>query len=485
LGNENTVVAKVLFELSVCLVYQDDSRLAEAESASREALGLQRKLLGKDHPDIAKSLFNLGSVQTLQGNWAEGETTCRETIAMWRSLLATNRVEFANAMNNLALMLRAQGKLLEAEIQQRDALRVQRTVFGDDHKDVAVSLVRLAWILLDEHNLEEAEATYEEALPMLRRQFGNEHAWVSASLTTLANVLEERGNLGDAECLLREAVAIKRKLRKPEDPDLVGSLYNLVAVLAREGKLDEGENLLSDLLAPAFLTQPKSAQLVRERGNLRARLGHWTAAAADFSRLVEFEPENHEAYHALAPLLVQSGDLQGYRLHCARELACFAGTSDPNAAERMAKDCLILADSGVDLSAVSALADTAVSAGKDSNDLPWFQFCKGLAEYRQGRFTSAVDWAQKALSHPGDPAVRDVESFMILAMAQRRSNSSGDARASLAKGVEIADRKLPKLASGDLGDGWLDWTIAELLMREAKALIEGPAAAAAAPSTPH
>jgi tetratricopeptide (TPR) repeat protein len=401
---------------------------------------------------------------------------------MWRSLLATNRVEFANAMNNLALMLRAQGKLLEAEIQQRDALSVQRTVFGEDHKDVAVSLVRLAWILRGEYKLEEAEATYQEALTMLRRQFGNEHAYVAQSLTGLANVLEERSNLGEAECLLRESVAMYRKLRKPKDPDLVGSLYNLVAVLAREGKLDEGENLFSDLLTPAFFTQPESAQLLRQRGNLRARLGHWKAAAADFSRLVDFEPENHLAYHELAPLLVQSGDLQGYRLHCARELARFAGTSDPNAAERMAKDCLILADSGVDLSAVSALADTAVTAGKDSNDLPWFQFCKGLAEYRQGHFTSAVGWVQKALAHAGVESNRDLAAYLVLALAQFRSEQVQEARLTLAEGIEIAERKLPKLGSGDLGDGWLDWIIAEVLMREAKALIEGPSAAAAAPS---
>jgi len=32
---------------------------------------------------------------------------------------------------------------------------------------------------------------------------------------------------------------------------------------------------------------------------------------------------------------------------------------------------------------------------------------------------------------------------------------------------------LPKLESGDLGDGWLDWIIAHALMREAQAMIEG------------
>jgi hypothetical protein len=193
---------------------------------------------------------------------------------------------------------------------------------------------------------------------------------------------------------------------------------------------------------------------------------------ADFSRLVASEPGNHEAYHALAPLLVQTGDRQGYRLHSAQELAHFRRTSDPNTAERMAKDCLILPDSGVDLQAVNAWADTGVTAGKDSGDLPWFQLCKGLAEYRQEHFANAMDWTQKALSHEGEDLHRDLEARMVLAMAQYRSQQAGEARVSLAKGVEIAERKLPKLENGDLGNGWREWIIAQALLREAKALVQ-------------
>jgi hypothetical protein len=110
--------------------------------------------------------------------------------------------------------------------------------------------------------------------------------------------------------------------------------------------------------------------------------------------------------------------------------------------------------------------------------LPWFQFCKGLAEYRQGHFAGAVDWTQKALSHAGDRPKRDVGAYMALAMAQYRSKQADEARTALAKGVEIAETKLPKLESGDLGDDWLDWIIAHVLMREARALIEGQPATA-------
>src|ERR1051326_1999880 len=126
-----------------------------------------------------------------------------------------------------------------------------------------------------------------------------------------------------------------------------------------------------------------------------------------------------------------------------------------------------------------------VLARRDRGDLPWFQLCKGLAEYRQGHFAGAVDWTQKVLSQTGHDQERDLQAYMVLAMAQYGSKQAEEARAVLAKGVEIAEKKLPRLDSGNLGN-WIDWIIAHTLMREAKTFIEGqPANATEKKSEPH
>src|SRR6185503_19919470 len=108
----------------------------------------------------------------------------------------------------------------------------------------------------------------------------------------------------------------------------------------------------------------------------------------------------------------------------------------------------------------------------------YFQFAKGLAQYRQGRFSSAVEWMQKVLAKAGEDSNRGVQAHMVLAMAQHQLKHPDEARTALAKGVAIAETKLPKLANGELDVGWNDWIIAHSLMREAKMLIEGKPAAA-------
>lgn len=71
-------------------------------------------------------------------------------------------------------------------------------------------------------------------------------------------------------------------------------------------------------------------------------------------------------------------------------------------------------------------------------------------------------------------------------MAQIKLKQADAARDALAKGAEIVEQKLPKLDSGDLGTYWVDVIIANLLLREAKALLEGQTnSAAEKKSDPH
>jgi WD40 repeat protein/tetratricopeptide (TPR) repeat protein len=240
-----------------------------------------------------------------------------------------------------------------------------------------------------------------------------------------------------------------------------------------------------DEVAPLAFDQPNLLQrisglrdrlaqiaLLSSNGPVHARAGQWTNAAADLSKLVQLDPSDSMNHLNLAALLVESGDLEGYRRHCVQVLAIFSGTTEPFVAEQTAKDCLILPDAGVDLEAVARLADTAVTTGKGHTYYGYIEFAKGLIEYRQGHFTSAIDWLQKALAE-SDFEWGEAQAYLVMAMAQHQSGRLAESRDALAKGAQIIDTQMPKLESGDLGDIWRDWIIAHALLKEAKGLIDG------------
>jgi tetratricopeptide (TPR) repeat protein len=226
--------------------------------------------------------------------------------------------------------------------------------------------------------------------------------------------------------------------------------------------------------------KPQSAELLRIRGDFWARTGNWKEAVADFSKLIELEPDNHEGYYSLAPLLVQAGDVTAYRRLCGQILTRFGGTTnDSSMAHRMGRVCLLVPPSGPELAVATSLADLSVTLGKGRINEPWCQFTKGLAEYRRGRYGSTVDWmqmaqAQKIVTGQGRRRHLSAQSYIVLAMAKHQLNQTDEAKTALATAAAIIQNEMPQVEGGDLTDGWRDWLVAHALMREAKALIQLP-----------
>jgi len=260
----------------------------------------------------------------------------------------------------------------------------------------------------------------------------------------------------------------------------VKDVFKEASMAARDGKLAEAEQPLDRLLADANVTPAQTTQVLSFRGNLRAQSGRFPDAAADLSRLVESDPSDHWNWYLLTPLLIQSGKIAEYQTHCKAMLDRFAKSTNPMIGERVAKSCLLLpsAVGPDDLTLAANLADVALTQGKGSPWFHWFQFTKGLAEYRQGHFADAVEGmrlAQDELAHSRDSAqdMCNADTCFVSAMAHFQLHQADEAQAALTSGLKIVRNKLPKLDGGDLGQAWYDVLPAYILMRQASDMVEG------------
>jgi tetratricopeptide (TPR) repeat protein len=288
---------------------------------------------------------------------------------------------------------------------------------------------------------------------------------------------QNEGKLAEAEAALRDELALEQKLWETNAARWAGTAQMLANLLVTQQKSDDAEKLFATILTPAVASQKESADLLRARGDFFAKHGRWKEAAADFSKVIALTPDNHYDYLLLAALLAQCDDQDAYQSLCANILARFGGTNDPVIAERMAKSCLLTTHSGADLAAVSKMADLAVTKGKNHPYRLYFQFAKGLAEYRQGRFADAAESLQAPAG--GQDPYLSAGADLVLCMAQFQVKQPDQARASLDKATELIDSKMPKIDKGAIGDDhWNDWIVAHTLLREAKGLIEGPATVA-------
>jgi tetratricopeptide (TPR) repeat protein len=264
-----------------------------------------------------------------------------------------------------------------------------------------------------------------------------------------------------------KGLALERQLREMAP---ITEKFTLAGRLLSQAKMEEAEQVVSDI--PSNIQQ--GSIFYNALAEVYGRMGNWAGAIRNFNRSVTADPTNHYAWHYLAPLLIQTGDLDGYRSHCERALRQFGQTSDPAIAERIAKDCLILPPPESSLSTLTKMADIATGAGPKVRAWPYYAFVKGLAEYRQGHFAGAIEWLRKVDPVEGVPA-RTTQLYATLAMAQFRLGQTDAARASIEDAVKLAEAKLTYHGRID----WNDELIARFLLREAQALIAPTAPPAA------
>jgi serine/threonine protein kinase len=290
------------------------------------------------------------------------------------------------------------------------------------------------------------------------------------------NLLYE-SKYADGEQMLRKALTLRRQFHKAESTPNV-NFRVLIEIFIKQKRFEEIRPLLSEFVDPALLSRPDYQSLFEFASVSLAQRGKWNDAAALAEELRKSAPTNFFYCHMRAPLLVAKGDVEEYRHLCGEIVSRFRNETDPYVADKMAKDCLILPSAGVDLTAVAALADVAVSRGSNATAAPYFMFCKALAEFRLGRYEEAINWASLARQGPFD--CPKASAAAVMAMSQFKLNQLDKARTALANCNKVIEEKLPKTEQ-DLGTDWRDWIIAHALQSEAKRLLEGEPSAAAGP----
>ncbi len=429
------------------------------------------------------------------GLFDQSEAMAREAVQTVRSRFGNESPFLAPYLRDLGWALAQKGKSPEAEAVLREGLAIQKrlqdhhdTIPSDQFDDITSELLNvLGGVLQIEGKLSEAEAVYRESLAVQTKLYGDESQAVAATLIDLSIVLNREGKLPEGEEMERKALVLDQKLLGKEHPGVANALANLGATLADEGKLSEAESIDAEGLAMARklldenhpTVQILRYNLMEARTDFFVHQGRWTEAAAAAAHS-DFEPTNSLHYHDRAALLVQSGDRDGYRKHCQQELALFGQTSDPDEAGGMAEDFLILPDPGVSMKVIGNLVD--LRGRKEGGSYRyWYEFLKGLAEYRFGHFAEAAKWTETALSHTNQTSIfwepTDVPSLCLqgtatLAMANYQLRETDAARAGLAKAFDL-EAKLPKLPGRDDGASWRELIIANALLREARTLIEG------------
>jgi serine/threonine protein kinase len=244
-GEENLIVADALLQRGRALSYLRE--FDEAETVTREAIAMQRKLRGKGSAKEATSLCSLSDTLRHQARirgdraklLAEAERAAREGLAIRRERLGSESDDTAWALHDLSMVLLDEDKAAEAETVIREAHRIRVKNYGNEHPYTADDLAILGEVLLRQGKLMEAEECCRRSLSVSEKTEGKGKLSQSDAHYFLGEVLHKQGELKEAETHYRESVVIAKREMGNDYLDLPGFLSALAAVLAEEGQLAE------------------------------------------------------------------------------------------------------------------------------------------------------------------------------------------------------------------------------------------------------
>jgi|SRR5579871_1141359 len=222
-------------------LYYNMGNFIAAEPLLVQALEINEKVLGTEHPDTMTSLNNLAVLYKTQHRYEKAEPLYIRTLEIRERALGVEHPNTALSLNNLAVLYDDQGLHEKAEPLLIRALEINEKVLGQEHPNTASTLNNLAQLYFDQGQYEKAEPLYVRTLEIREKVLGSEHPGIAESLNNLAGLYFVQGKYADAEPLIGRVVGIYEKVFGKAHPNTAAGYRNYAFVLAALGRAEEAE----------------------------------------------------------------------------------------------------------------------------------------------------------------------------------------------------------------------------------------------------
>jgi len=323
-GKDSLEAARVLDMCVESALGMGKTKDTETRQSAERALSIKESVLGPDHPEVAKSLMNLGILVRKEGDFAEAQRLLERSLEIREKKLGPRDPETAASLDEIADVLQTTGKYETARGLYERALAIQEESSGSESREVARTLNSLAVMQMDLGEYEEARSRLERALAIRVKVLGPDHPDTVQLLNNLGSLLVETGDYAAALPLEEQALDLWAKILDPGNPAIGAAAFNLA--------------------------------------NLRAQIGDYESAKPLYERAVSIWERAHGPEHQrvalalnqLGAMLVESGDYTTARPLLERALAITVKSPDP--------EDLLVADILVHLGRVARLSRESTSA---------------------------------------------------------------------------------------------------------------------------
>ncbi len=221
---------------------------AKAIELEKRCLALLRKLHGGNHPDVAQSLGDLGTLYLTLGRYREANDHLQEAFEIASKTLDEDDPMVLKIVSAVAKLFALTGQNEQSEDLQRRIISVRIEKHGVAAPETVKAILELCDLKVNMNEVEEAERTLSDALEQLTEVLGKENLLVGQISAKLADLNRQLDNLHRAVALYEDAIAIAKQSLAADNPMEPFLRQQLAVTYFDMGQLDKAEPLFKSSL---------------------------------------------------------------------------------------------------------------------------------------------------------------------------------------------------------------------------------------------
>ncbi|KAL7492014.1 hypothetical protein ACHAWT_001279 [Skeletonema menzelii] len=270
------------------IIFKMTEHFEAALSLYQQALQMFDTLFGGKHVKIASVHFDIGCVESEQGNLEAAMRHFQICLFQRKQLLGPDHVDVADVLLHMASLYTKVNDFELAADCLEDSDNIWKSKLGNSEKLLSVLMISgKRWKAI--HCYQEAEANFEQALEMAITMHGQKHELVADILLDLGELLQEISQTQQAFFCFDESIEIRSTLFGADSPSVAKAEYSKGVAHIFQGQFDEAAACLNRALT------------IR-----RQKLGNLDSAVGDTLNTIGFlqlKMGNIEGRDALNPLM--------------------------------------------------------------------------------------------------------------------------------------------------------------------------------------
>jgi eukaryotic-like serine/threonine-protein kinase len=462
LGPEHPHTLDSMLNLAVLL--HEQRRYPEAHGTFEDLIGIQKRINGPHHLRALVSMRLLAECYLEEASYGPALKLSTEVLEEARQVLSTNSPELVKYLELHAIALIEQGSYEESRVELEKILPSLRRIFGDKNpyylkrlgsyckvlwalqdyvraqelgEDIFAnncrvlgekaphtlgSAVTLWRVYCDQRKYKKAREVYDHMLEARSRELGPMEPGTREVIDEWEGFWLQQGYSEEIRKQATEKLRADRELLGPANPFTHMSTITVGVGFLADGQLEAVRELYGNLreanmrqFGAGHLQTMQSAETFTGTFSYE---GDWKTAAKLLAGMPQTNRFDFLFRYALNSLLAD--DVLTYG-RCCEAMAGDFGRKEPEWRELTARIMLLapqsLVDSNQPFQLVNYLFEIAPPFAPHQHIKPWFQFTKGLAEYRAGRGSEAIQWLKGLEDHPDDILSSTASCVLALAHA--------------------------------------------------------------------